>query len=74
MAEFDLVPTSPRQFTGSFGLGDTITDGHVSGPNIVFTRHWQGLLTQTWRGRLSPGRMAGSITGNESCRWEASKI
>jgi hypothetical protein len=75
--EFVLTPISPSQFTGGFGgtvYGDdgTITDGHVYGASISFTRHVT-FFTQIWTGRLASRRIEGSLSGNESCSWEASR-
>jgi hypothetical protein len=74
--EFVLNTTSQGEFSGTLydAAGGTITNGHVHGANISFTRHFALVLTQIWKGRLtSSGHIEGSLSGNESCSWEASK-
>jgi hypothetical protein len=75
--EFDLDETSRGHVSGSFvrtSWNDTgtITDGHVNGTSVAFTRN-ATLVTQYWTGRLAAGRIKGTLSGNENCRWEASR-
>jgi hypothetical protein len=73
---FTLSEASGGQFTGAFdgtAMHDigTISGGEVSGGQISFTR--TAIIVQHWRGRLTPGHISGSISGNENCTWQASK-
>ena len=75
--EFDLAETSRGQISGSFAgtsWGDigTITDGHINGNSIAFTRTWATGI-QYWTGRLAAGRIKGTLSGNENCSWEATR-
>jgi hypothetical protein len=75
--EFDLAETSRGHFNGSFAgtswydVG-TITDGHISGTSISFTRK-NAAVTQYWTGRLTAGRIKGTYSGNANCSWEATR-
>ncbi|MGP0090116.1 MAG: hypothetical protein ACLPKB_09185 [Xanthobacteraceae bacterium] len=76
--EFAVSETSGGQFTGeyagtTFGDDGTITDGRVNGGSVSFTRHAALGITQHWIGRLTSGHIAGSLSGNESCQWQASR-
>jgi hypothetical protein len=73
---FTLSDPSSGQFTGTLdgtNMADigTISGGEVSGGQISFTR--TAVIVQHWRGRLAPGHISGSISGNENCTWQASK-
>jgi hypothetical protein len=73
---FTLSDPSSGQFTGTFdgtNMADigAISGGEVSGGQISFTR--TAIIVQHWRGRLTPGHISGSISGNENCTWQASK-
>ena len=69
---FDLVETSRGKFTGSFSFNGKISDGHVNGTSVSFTRtHLTGV--QYWRGQLAGGRIKGTLSGNGTCSWEATK-
>jgi len=76
--EFDLSQTTGGPFTGNFAgtnvsdLG-AITGGRANGGTISFTRHAPPGVNQHWSGRLTSGHISGSISGNESCSWQASK-
>lgn len=75
---FDLSQTGSGQFTGNFagtGISDlgSITGGRLDGSVIFFTRNLPLGVTQHWSGRLISGHISGSISGNESCSWQASK-
>jgi hypothetical protein len=75
--EFDLAETSRGHFSGSFAgtswydVG-TITDGHISGTSVSFTRK-NVAVTQYWTGRLAAGRIKGTYSGNANCGWEATR-
>ena len=75
--EFDLTRTSRGNIGGSFAgtswhdIG-TITDGHINGSRIAFTRK-SAVTTQYWKGRLAGGRIKGTSSGNGNCSWEASR-
>jgi len=75
--EFDLAESSRGTFNGSFAgtsahdVG-TITEGHINGTNITFTRT-SAYATQYWTGRLAVGRMKGTSSGNANCSWEATR-
>jgi len=75
--EFDLAETSRGHFNGSFAgtswqdVG-TITNGHINGSSITFTRK-NALVTQYWTGRLAAGRIKGTSSGNDNCSWEATR-
>ena len=75
--QFDLAETSKGQFSGGFAgttsvdIG-TITNGHVNGTSVTFTRTWV-TGTQYWTGQLAAGRLKGTLSGNENCNWEASR-
>jgi hypothetical protein len=75
--EFDLAGTSQEQISGSFAgtswhdVG-TITDGHVNGSSVSFTRK-SAFTTQYWKGRLAAGQIKGTLSGNENCSWEATR-
>lgn len=75
--EFDLSQTSRGNFSGSFAatsandLG-TISDGHVNGNRVTFTRT-SSIATQYWRGRLTAGRLTGTSSGNANCSWQATR-
>jgi hypothetical protein len=77
LGQFDIVETSRGQFSGSFAgtswhdVG-TITDGHINGASITFTRT-NVPVTQHWKGQLAGGRMKGTLSGNANCSWEASR-
>lgn len=72
--EFDLAESSRGQFNGSFAgtswhdVG-AITNGHINGASISFTR--KNLVTQYWTGHLAAGRIKGTSSGNVDCSWEA---
>jgi hypothetical protein len=75
--EFDLAETSRGHFNGSFAGtswydNGTITDGHISGTSVSFTRK-SAPVTQYWTGRLTAGRMKGTSSGNANCSWEATR-
>jgi hypothetical protein len=75
--EFDLAETSRGHFDGSFAGtswydNGTITDGHISGTSVSFTRK-SAPVTQYWTGRLTAGRMKGTSSGNANCSWEATR-
>jgi hypothetical protein len=77
---WDLTETGSGQFSGNFAgmtIGDagSITNGRVGGGSLSFTRHFL-MMTQSWNGRLTGGAnpsVQGTITGNETCRFQASK-
>jgi hypothetical protein len=78
LGEFDLAETSRGEISGSFAgtswydIG-TITDGHVSGSGVSFTRK-SAVFTQYWKGRIAAGRIKGTLSqGNDNCSWEATK-
>jgi hypothetical protein len=74
---FTLSEASGGQFTGTFDgtnwqdIG-SISGGEVGGGQLSFTRN-AAIVVQHWRGRLTPGHISGSISGNENCTWQASK-
>jgi hypothetical protein len=70
--QFDLVETSRGQFNGSFEPVGTISDGHINGTSVAFTRTWV-TFTQYWIGRLVGGHLKGTLSGNGTCSWEASR-
>lgn len=73
---FDLVETSRGHFNGNFAgtswhdVG-TITDGQVNGTSVTFTR--TGQVVQYWRGQLAARRIKGTLSGNATCSWEATR-
>ena len=70
--QFDLTETSRGRFNGSFEPVGTISDGHINGTSVTFTRTWV-TFTQYWTGRLVGGRLKGTLSGNGTCSWEASR-
>jgi hypothetical protein len=70
--QFNLVETSRGQFNGNLGADGTISDGHINGTRVSFTRTWP-FHTQYWKGQLTAGRIKGTLSGNENCSWEASR-
>ena len=69
---FDLVETSRGQFNGSFDPIGTISDGHINGTSVTFTRTW-ATGTQYWTGRLAAGQLKGTLSGASTCSWDASR-
>ena len=71
--QFDLIETSHGRFNGSFEPNGTISDGHMNGTSVTFTRTWV-TFTQYWIGRLVGGRLKGTLSdGNGNCSWQASR-
>jgi hypothetical protein len=71
--QFDLVETSRGQFNGSFDPIGTISDGHINGTSVTFTRKWGAVFVQYWSGQLAAGRIRGTLSGASTCSWEASR-
>jgi hypothetical protein len=75
--DFDLAETSRGNISGNFAgtswydVG-TITNGHINGSSITFTRK-NALVTQFWKGHLAAGRIKGTLSGNDNCSWEATR-
>jgi hypothetical protein len=73
---FAVTEVSNGQFTGEYDAGaggGTISNGHVNGGSVSFTRTYV-MGTQQWSGHLTSGHMAGSLSqGPIDCRWQASK-
>jgi hypothetical protein len=70
--QLDLAETARGQFGGSFVPIGTVSNGHVNGTSVTFTRTWV-TGTQYWKGQLAAGRLKGTLSGNENCSWEASR-
>lgn len=70
--QFDLVETSQGEFKGSFQDVGTISDGHINGTSVTFTRTW-AFGIQYWRGQLAAGRIKGTLSGSSTCSWEATR-